>query len=170
MAMKLSRRAQRMQRHHRRRKFGGGLNLVARMDIFTILVFFLLVNSSDVQEMPGSRAVKLPESDIEAKVRQTITVLVTREEILVQGESVLPISAAVGSKETILVALREALERHARNRLVQIEDGAADKGEITILGDRTTSFEVLKKVMATCTEAGYGTVSLAVQQRGVKES
>lgn len=166
--MKLSRRAQRMERHHRRRKLGGGLNLVALMDIFTILVFFLLVNSSDVQEMPGSRAVKLPESDIESRVRETVTVLVTRDEILVQGEPVLALSAARDSQATVLPALREALERQALNRLVQNAAANGDKGEVTILGDRSTPFEVLKKVMATCTEAGYGTVSLAVQQRGVK--
>ncbi len=158
-----------MERHHRRSTFGGGLNLVALMDIFTILVFFLLVNSSDVQEMPSSRAVKLPESNIEAKVRQTITVLVTRDEILVQGEAVLPLSAAANSREMVLAPLREALERQARHRLVKNAEDEQDKGEVTILGDKSTPFEVLKKVMATCTEAGYGTVSLAVQQRGVKE-
>lgn len=158
-----------MERHHRRSTFGGGLNLVALMDIFTILVFFLLVNSSDVQEMPSSRAVKLPESNIEAKVRQTITVLVTKDEILVQGEPVLAVAAAASSKQTVLAPLRDALERHARHRLVMNAENEADKGEVTILGDKSLPFELLKKVMATCTDAGYSTVSLAVQQRGVKE-
>jgi len=157
-----------MERHHGRNK-PAGLNLVALMDIFTILVFFLLVNSSDVQEMPSSRAVKLPESNIESKVRQTVTVLVTRDDIIVQGQAVQKVSAALADNDNILQPLKAALEEQARNRLLQ--GGAEqDRGEVTILGDRALPFQLLKKVMATCTESGYGTVSLAVQQRGVKES
>ncbi|PKM44431.1 MAG: biopolymer transporter ExbD [Gammaproteobacteria bacterium HGW-Gammaproteobacteria-1] len=166
--METSRRARRMERHHSRNK-PAGLNLVALMDIFTILVFFLLVNSSDVQEMPSSRAVKLPESNIESKVRQTVTVLVTRDDIIVQGQAVQKVSAALADNDNILQPLKAALEEQARNRLLQ--GGAEqDRGEVTILGDRALPFQLLKKVMATCTESGYGTVSLAVQQRGVKES
>ncbi|GAB4358470.1 MAG: hypothetical protein Kow006_26930 [Gammaproteobacteria bacterium] len=158
-----------MERHHRRHKTPG-MNLVALMDIFTILVFFLLVNSSDVQEMPSTRAVKLPESSVESKVRQTVTVMVTRENILVQGKPVLKVKDAKTVQGTTLTALLDALEQQARNRLVLTEENQRDKGEVTILGDRSISFDVLKKVMATCTEAGFGTVSLAVQQRGLKES
>lgn len=158
-----------MERHHRRRR-NAGLNLVALMDIFTILVFFLLVNSSDVQEMPSTRAVQLPESSVESKVRQTVTVMVTKESILVQGHPVLAVSDAVAAKGTTLIPLQEALERQAGNRLVITEANQRDKGEVTILGDKTISFDILKKVMATCTEAGFGTVSLAVQQRGLQES
>lgn len=169
MGKKVSRRVVRMERHHRRHKTAG-MNLVALMDIFTILVFFLLVNSSDVQEMPSTRAVKLPESSVESKVRQTVTVMVTKDNILVQGQPVLQVSDAIASKSTTLSALQEALEQLARNRIVLTEENQEDKGEVTILGDKSTSFDVLKKVMATCTEAGFGTVSLAVQQRGLKES
>ncbi len=169
MAKKVSRRVVRMERHHRRHK-NVGMNLVALMDIFTILVFFLLVNSSDVQEMPSTRAVKLPESNVESKVRQTVTVMVTRDSILVQGQPVLDVDDAKATKGNTLAALLEALERQANNRLVLTAENQRDKGEVTILGDKSTSFDVLKKVMATCTEAGFGTVSLAVQQRGLKES
>lgn len=158
-----------MERHHSRNK-PAGLNLVALMDIFTILVFFLLVNSSDVQEMPSSRAVKLPESNIESKVRQTVTVLVTRDDIIVQGQAVQKVSAALADNGNVLQPLKAALEEQARNRLVQGGATEQDRGEVTILGDRALPFQLLKKVMATCTESGYGTVSLAVQQRGVKES
>ena len=36
---------------------------------------------------------------------------------------------------------------------------------MTILGDRNTPYSVLRKVMATCTDAEYGKVSLAVIER-----
>ncbi|HBX40956.1 MAG TPA: biopolymer transporter ExbD, partial [Marinobacter adhaerens] len=41
--MKTSRKAKRIRRHYGRMKKSGGLNLVSLMDIFTILVFFLMV-------------------------------------------------------------------------------------------------------------------------------
>lgn len=166
--METSRRTKRMERHHRRHR-SVGFNLVALMDIFTILVFFLLVNSSDVQEMPSSRAVTLPESNIESKVRQTVTVLVTRDDIIVQGQAVQRVRDALAEPGNVLPPLKAALIEQARNRLAQ-GDAAGDNGEVTILGDRALPFQLLKKVMATCTESGYGVVSLAVQQRGLKES
>ncbi len=160
-----SSRALRMDRHHRRRKNGGGLNLVALMDIFTILVFFLLVNSSDVQEVPGTRAVQLPESMAPTLVRDTITVMVTNEHILVQGDPVLSLQAARAAEGDVLPVLRTALEARLGAR-------AATPGsnEITVLGDRTLSYSVLKKVMASAAAAGFSELSLAVRQRGTQEA
>ena len=63
-------RAARMSRHHKRRKQGAGLNLVSMMDIFTILVFFLLVNSSEVEVLPNTDSVQLPESIAETNPRE----------------------------------------------------------------------------------------------------
>ena len=48
-------RAKRMEKHHKRNKSTAALNLVSLMDIFTILVFFLLVNSSDVETLPSTK-------------------------------------------------------------------------------------------------------------------
>lgn len=63
--MKSSRRAGRIRRHHGRVQRAGGLNLVSLMDIFTILVFFLMVNSSDVKVMQSTADVALPQSTAE---------------------------------------------------------------------------------------------------------
>ena len=57
-----SARAKRMEKHHKRHGKNVGLNLVSLMDIFTILVFFLLVNSSDVETLPNAKDLQLPES------------------------------------------------------------------------------------------------------------
>jgi biopolymer transport protein ExbD len=37
--------------------------------------------------------------------------------------------------------------------------------EVTILADRTVPFNIIKKVMSTCTHEGYERVSLAVLQK-----
>jgi len=160
--MKLSKRAERMQSHHRRGKKTVALNLVSLMDIFTILVFFLLVNSSDVQDLPSTKSIEIPESVSQEKPRQTVVVLVSRDQILVQGQPVLSIADALSAKGNTLQPLKAALEAQAK-RL--INDDAEAGREVTILGDRSVPYRLLRKVMATCTEAEYGRVSLAVMQK-----
>lgn len=164
--MKQSRRAKRMERHHQRNRRRVGLNLVSLMDIFTILVFFLLVNSSDVQEMPSHKAIKLPESVAEQKPRETVTVMVTADDILVQGRRVAGTADALAAEALVIEPLKAALEDQARRRLAGSDDPEASRGEVTVMGDRSIPYRILKRVMATVTEAGYGQVSLAVTRKG----
>jgi len=86
--MRQSARAQRMEKRHERGKKLGALNLVSLMDIFTILVFFLLVNSSDVEELPNAKDIQLPESIAEAKASESVVILIREEFIIVQGTPV----------------------------------------------------------------------------------
>ncbi len=83
--MKLSRRARLRQRHYGRMHKAGGLNLVSLMDIFTILVFFLMVNSSDVKVMQNTADVPLPSSTAKQEAVESLTVQVVGQSILVQG-------------------------------------------------------------------------------------
>lgn len=162
--MKMSGRAERMQRHHKRWGRGAALNMVSLMDIFTILVFFLLVNSSDGEVLPSTRSVQLPESIAEDKPRETVVVMVTDTDILLDGRKVASI-ADVTAAEFAVAALKTALDEQSANAL-RIDPGSSpEQREITIMGNKTVPFSVLKKVMATCTDAGYGHVSLAVLQR-----
>ena len=76
--MQMSRRALRMERHHKRTKrSGSGLNLVSMMDIFTILVFFLLVSSGETEVLPNPKDIQLPESAALERARETVVVMVT---------------------------------------------------------------------------------------------
>jgi len=83
--MKMSRRARRMQRNHSRAKGGGGLNLVALVDIFTIMVFFLVISSAEVEVLPNTKVVKLPESITEKAPRKNVLVMVSDKDIMVDG-------------------------------------------------------------------------------------
>ncbi|MEM9384372.1 MAG: biopolymer transporter ExbD [Pseudomonadota bacterium] len=150
----------------------GKLNLVSLMDIFTILVFFLLVNSNDSQEVPSSKILAMPESVAEEKPRETVVVMVTGDRILVQGQQVATTEEAAAVEGNIIAPLREALAAE-HERLIADAGLAADEEppahEVTIMGDKGTPFRLLKKVMATCTDADYTRVSLAVVQRAGKD-
>ncbi|MDH5470664.1 MAG: biopolymer transporter ExbD, partial [Gammaproteobacteria bacterium] len=93
--MKMSRRAARMEKHHKRKQGALGINLVSLMDIFTILVFFLLVNSSDGEVLPTHRSVDLPESVSEEQPRQTVVVMINTDNVLLHGEIIAPVKAVM---------------------------------------------------------------------------
>lgn len=163
--MKQSRRAQRMERHNARAWRQPPFNLVALMDIFTILVFFLLVNSSDIQDISVPRSVDLPDSIADIDPNDTPTVMVTREDIQLEGAVVAQMEPLLLEEGGLIIqALRDAIVSGAES-----EDASKDRGEITILSDRTIPYRVLKKVIATCTDAGFGRVSLAVMQAPAQE-
>ncbi len=165
--MEQSRRAQRMARHHRRNRRSAPLNLVSLMDIFTILVFFLLVNSSDVEVLPSAKTIDLPQSIAEEKPRETVVVMVTDDDILVQGRRVSGVAEALAAPGPAIAPLQAALEDQAARTLRRHSGNAP---EVTIMGDREIPYRLLKKVMVSCTLARYGKVSLAVMQKAGDEA
>ena len=163
--MKQSRRAKRMERHYKRNKGAPSFNMVSLMDIFTILVFFLLANSGEGEVLPSTRNIELHESIAEQKPRQNVVVMVTATEILVQGNRVISVNDVENSKGLVIEPLKAALERQNQRRVLK---GPADKAkplEVTIMGNKMIPYRLLKKVMATSTEAGFGKISLAVMQK-----
>jgi biopolymer transport protein TolR len=162
--MNESRRARRMASHHKRGR-AAPLSLVSLMDIFTILVFFLLVNSSDVQQLTTPKSLQMPESMAEQPPRETVVVTVAADTILVQGEVVAMTADVLSGDGDFIPALAAALEQLSARRL-RIDEGSLP--EVTILGDRDLPYRLLRKVMVTCTRADYGRVSLAVVQRAAE--
>jgi biopolymer transport protein ExbD len=154
-----------MDRHHKRGRLGGALNLVSLMDIFTILVFFLLVNSSDVEVLPNAKDIQLPESIAEEKAKETVVILIGDEHIIVQGTPVARVADVMKMNGNDIPALRQALlSQNDRVLRKQAQDDIAGR-EVTIMGDKDIPYRLLKKVMATCTESEYGRISLAVLQK-----
>ena len=163
--MRKSARAQRMERRHDRGKKSIALNLVALMDIFTILVFFLLVNSSDVETLPNAKDIQLPQSIAETKAKESVVILISEEDILVQGSPVAKVADVLKLKGNDIPQLRQALlSQNDRVMRRESQDDIADR-EVTIMGDKDIPYRLLKKVMATCTMADYGQISLAVLQK-----
>jgi biopolymer transport protein ExbD len=163
--MQMSARARRMERRNERGSRPVMLNLVSLMDIFTILVFFLLVNSSEVEVLPNARDIQLPESVAEEKARENVVVMVTSDQILLQGRPVATV-ADVLARDTLVIPALEAALRQQTDRVLRTQARTdASSREVTIMGDRELPYLLLKRVMATCTAAEYGRISLAVMQR-----
>jgi biopolymer transport protein ExbD len=160
--MRESRRIRRMERS---RKKVTGLNLTSLMDVFTILVFFLLANSSSSEVLSTPKQIKLPDSIVESKPRESVVIMVSLETVLVQGEAVAQTTQLLDNKVKRVPAITEKLSDLERNIIGINTQAATDSKEVTILADKTIPFTVLKKIMTTCTGSGYGRISLAVIQK-----
>ena len=144
------------------------LNLVALMDVFTILVFFFLAHSSDTESVSSTNLVSLPESAVDQQPRETLVVMITPDNILLQGEMVTAVGTALRSSGNQIDDLNKAL-RAQSEEASQLQDGAAGtEREVTIMGDKTIPFRLLNKVMVTCAQAGFGRISLSVLQKALQ--
>jgi len=158
----------RIKRHRKRsNKVEGGnhMTLVPFIDMLTILVVFLLVHTSDVDILPNTKNISIPESISDKKPRPTVVVMVTKEELLVDGRSVGTLAQVEASPDAVFAPLKAALQSQADKVLAGAAKDDIKEREVTILGDRNTPYKVLRKIMATATDAEYGKVSLAVIER-----
>jgi len=141
------------------------MTLVPFIDMLTILVVFLLVHTSDVDILPNTKNISIPESISDKKPRPTVVVMVTKEELLVDGRSVGTLAQVEASPDAVFAPLKAALQSQADKVLAGAAKDDIKEREVTILGDRNTPYKVLRKIMATATDAEYGKVSLAVIER-----
>ena len=154
-----------MDATHRRLGRNAGLNLVSLMDIFTILVFFLLVSSTDAESLPSTKSIKLPESIAQQKPKETLIIMVTDTDIVVQGHRIATIASAINSHDEIIATLKEELDHQAsRSETTNTVNKPLGK-EITVMSDKNIPYKLIKKIMMTCVSSKYTNISLAVLQK-----
>jgi biopolymer transport protein ExbD len=158
------RNTRRIKRMSRNRLKISKMNLTSLMDVFTILVFFLLVNSGSVELVEAPKDVVLPESREESKPRETVVISISPEDVMVQGRVVAKVADILDVKQhsmdPIAVRLADLKERVIGPNTMTV----AESQEVTILADKSVPFVVVRKIMSVCTGEGYEDVSLAVIQ------
>ena len=184
-----SRRVKRMQRHHNKHK--GGLNLVSLMDIFTILVFFLLVNSSSTPELPGKKDLSLPKSTATAAPKDDYFLAITPAGILLQGKPVIslkalgydtsdlekalasaPQGAAAKQKSSALIAPAQSRGRviipELRDALKQTVADAqiqqAGPYSLTVVADENLPYDLMRRIILSCQAADFLDIRFAATQ------
>ena len=163
--MKKSARALRMDRRHKRHQAIPTINLVSLMDIFTILVFFLLVNSSNTQQPPNNKTIELPKSVAEQLPKETLVVMVTENDIIVNGRPVEKVSTILSSATDLIPALQAELLFQARKTVVPVNELGIAEREVTIMGDKDIPYKLLRRIMMTCSQSEYSKISLAVLRK-----
>jgi biopolymer transport protein ExbD len=155
---------QRRQERKNRNQMSVDMNLVSLIDVFTILIFFLLSNSGGVETLSSPRAVKLPESIADKSPKETVVVVVSGTEILVEGRKVANVADALAVDGDLIQPLKAELDLVGGRQVVRT-DNVADAKRLTVMGDKDIPYRLLRKVMATAARAGFGDVSFAVRQR-----
>ena len=141
------------------------LNLIPMIDILSVLVAFLLVYSTEVEVIQNSKGVSIPESQTDVRPKQSVVVMVTTDAVFVQGERVASIEEVTDPHTELVASLRNVLQRPIAGLDAAARDAALTSKEVTVLADKDLPYEVLRKVLATCTAAAYGKISLAVLQK-----
>ena len=154
-----------MSRHHNRRSDRtASLNMVSLMDIFTILVFFLLINASSSEILPTPKAIRLPESIAEKTPKENLVIMVNRNDIHIQGELVAKASAVLANKSNLIQPLVQALQQIKQEKKARSRPTSKPMHQrgVTIMGDRKIPYALLKKIMLSCASANFDNISLAV--------
>jgi len=160
------RNSRRIKRMGRNRLKISKMNLTSLMDVFTILVFFLLVNSGSVEILDAPKEITLPESRVESKPRETVVIFISPTEVLVQGQLVAMVDEIIEAKANVLDPIAARLAQLKENVIGTSTRAVASSQEVTILADKSVPFTVVMTVMSTCTGEGFENVSLAVTQKG----
>jgi biopolymer transport protein TolR len=154
----------RITRHRKREHHGSHMALVPFIDMLMILVVYLLVHNSDVEMLSNTKNVTIPLSVSDKKPRESVVLTITETDVSIDGRVIVTTAEIARSRSIVIPALKAELKAQTDLSLTNAQQSIADR-EVTIMGDRSIPYEVLKKVMATCTDADYGKVSLAVMER-----
>ena len=159
-----SRRKKRMSRSKRR---GGstGMMLTSLMDIFTVLVLYLIVNQGTGVTLDTPKTVKIPDSIAETAPRRSVVMAVSETEVLIQGVAIVTVAEVLGNNQDYVEPVRQEMLRIRKLAAEQGDKGISESSEVTILADRGISFKILKKLMSTCSSAGFDKISLAVNEK-----
>jgi biopolymer transport protein TolR len=153
----------RIKRHRERRHGGSHYALIPFIDMMTILVVFLLAHTAEVDILPNAKNIQIPQSLSERKPSAAIVVMITKDSLYVDGVLVGSLRDVAANQGPFFAPLKTALMAQ-NNRSLRGQTDIA-KREVTIMGDKSTPYRVLKKIMMTCSEAEYGKVSFAVVER-----
>ena len=140
------------------------MNLVSLIDVFTILIFFLLSNSTGVETLPSPKAVQLPMSSADKEPRDTLVVVISGSDILVGGRKVATVAEAMATTDDVITPLKAELEYMAGRQVIRAENKAQGQ-RVTIMGDKDIPYRLLRKVMVTASQSGYSDISFAVRQK-----
>ena len=139
------------------------MNLVSLIDVFTILIFFLLSNATGVELLPSPKAVQLPESVAEKSPRETVVVIVSGQEILIEGRRIASVAEVLAKPGDLIEPLKAELDLQANRQVLRKENEAQGKA-VTIMGDKDIPYQLLRKVMFTAARANFSDVSFAVRR------
>lgn len=142
------------------------LNLTSMMDMFAIILVFLLTQvAAQGQLLTVGDDMPLPYSTSDKDIKPAVTIAVVEGRISVDG--VMVETDFHKSKGMIIGSLKEALNEKGKNLKFIASNNplVTFRGEVLILADKNLPFKHLKKVLYTCGQTEFINQSLAVLKK-----
>ncbi len=139
------------------------LSLTSLMDIFTILVFFLLISAQNPVQMPSLKDLTLPSSSSSDSIEHSMTLVIAKNEIRMNDRTVMQFDPTAATQDFTALAQTLAAQRSTA-KPSQILNGVAQY-PVVIMADQKLPYALLKQVMRTCSEQQFGEVSFAVLRK-----
>lgn len=159
---------ERRSEHRKRNGTMVDMNLVSLIDVFTILIFFLLSSATGVETLVSPKAVDLPLANAEQAPKETVLLVVSGDDILVEGRRIATVAQVMATADDLIPALKAELDVLGTRKAVRAENQArmaSDGQAVTIMADKQMPYALLRKVMYTCARANFSDVSFAVRKR-----
>lgn len=158
------------------------LSLTAMVDMFTVLVIFLLQNYNATGEIIYiPKEVVLPKATSTRDLKPAHIVTISNKEILLDKVVVATFEQVAGAEDWNIQGLKDQLqdalikskaeqESKIQNRIRDVVESTRGQAEedpnawskVTIQADKGVDFLTIKKVLYTATEAGAGEINFAV--------
>lgn len=139
------------------------LNLTSMIDMFTILVVFLIKSySAEGQIVTVSDALTLPESRSQLQIELNLDIVVTNDAIVVDGEPIVAVDEEVLREANPIPVLVERLSDHLEYTRLMRGNTDEEEMKVNIQGDVAVQAILLQRVMSSCAQAGYATQNLTV--------
>ena len=142
------------------------LNVVPMVDMMTMLVIFLLQQFSSTGEvLYMQKDIHLPDAHHGQQIEVAPVVAISGAQVVVSGQKVADVAELDRDQSAVIAPLVEKL-RDEKKRWDFIHQNDSDreknwKGEVNVQADVKVPFKVLRRVMTSAAEAGYGSVNFA---------
>ncbi len=153
----------RLLRRHKRNK-PASIMLTSMIDIFTVLVFFLIVNSQNQIRLPNNQTMQVPHSSAQDAPKETLTIQISPTDVFVDTVHIDSVAQILKNDQSLghIPALAHELQyRSQRQRSQHQPDRVHD---IYILADRHINYQLLRMIMVTCSESDFNHISFAVER------
>ena len=143
------------------------VNLTSMMDMFTIILVFLIINySTEGSMIHPSDFLTLPHSTTEQSPEVALDLVISKEWVMVNENPIEKVSNILAQEGLIIKSLQEKLAVYSREaKRMEETFGTKFSGKVTIQGDKDIPYRLLVKVMATCGRSDYPNMRLVVYKK-----
>ncbi len=156
--------------HNAKKSVYADLLITPLVDMFVIIVLFLIANFSATGEiLMMTKDIQLPEAVNVKEVEHVPVVMVSNDQVIIDGTVIGRVEDLTREEYLNIPALEEKLrdmKKKYEDLHAMAKDAQSFKGDVNIQANREVLFKIIKRVMFSCASAGYQNINFAVLSKG----